>query len=1090
MRRNIECTTHYVQVFLFLLTMVFGTSAQAVISPSERAALIDLYTSTNGLDWDIGASGQECSWSGVTCAEVSPGKHVVTDLGLSDSGLSGTIPASIGNLTSLLSLSLASNSLRGSIPVQMGGLINLQILSLSGNDLTGEIPTELGNLTDLTTLYLDSNLLTGPIPPSLGSLSNLQYLLLSSNQLSGSLPLELGNLANLKYLILKANKLTGVIPPELITISLSVTLLGLDMRYGGLHSTDLDLISALNDKQLYFIDFTLSQTLDATGLNQTLIGVDSVDLAWTPVTYDAQEGGYRVYLSSSRPDVFAQHGADVVGKASVGTTLSTLTNCTVYRARIHSYTSPHADNSNEVESDGELSNVLEFMTKGPAGCAPVITGGDGAFQVTENTSPSVITTITALDSDAGDTQAYSLSGVGSGLFSVHGGVLTPLAPLDYEAGSSYSLTVIVTDSTWKTDSVVVTINVLNVNEAPSITDGSGAFDVIENVSPYVITNIIASDLDVGDTLTYSLTGAGSDLFTIVGGALTPIAALNFEAGDIYSLTVTVTDNGGLTDSTPVTINVLNVNEAPSITDGSGAFDVIENVSPYVITNIIASDLDVGDTLTYSLTGGGSDLFTIVGGALTPIAALNFEAGEIYSLTVTVTDTGGLTDSASVTINVINVNDVEPAPSAGDITSPPENAASGTSVVTIAANDIDGPSAIFSITNGNIDNAFAIDGAGVITVLGVLNHEDIPLYTLTVEVDDGLHSKTVDVEIAVTDINDITPAPSAGDITSPSENATFGTSVVTIAANDVDGPSATFSITNGNVDNAFVIDGAGVITVLGELDFETTSSYTLTVDVNDGEHNATVDVVIELGNENDNFPMPVIADFNLMETVAIDTEVATVSATDADGVTEFIYTMTGSAFAIDESTGVITVAGVLDFETNPTYTETVSVYDGVNTSTVDLLIILYNYNDNAPILVGGAISHPAENAAIGTVVANIAATDPDGGNSFTYSILSGNDNGVFAIGSTDGVITVASALDYETTNRYTLLVQVSDGLNTATININVNVSDVSESSGGGGGGGGCAMRAGAEFDPVLLLWLCLSGVYLMRKKPMQIWKQVA
>lgn len=47
---------------------------------------------------------------------------------------------------------------------------------LFGNSLNGSIPATLGNLTDLISLDLWDNLLTGPIPTTLGSISTLQYL--------------------------------------------------------------------------------------------------------------------------------------------------------------------------------------------------------------------------------------------------------------------------------------------------------------------------------------------------------------------------------------------------------------------------------------------------------------------------------------------------------------------------------------------------------------------------------------------------------------------------------------------------------------------------------------------------------------------------------------------------------------------------------------------------------------------------------------------------------------------------------------------------------------------------------------------------
>lgn len=73
-----------------------------------------------------------------------------------------------------------------------------------------------------------------------------------------------------------------------------------------------------------------------------------------------------------------------------------------------------------------------------------------------------------------------------------------------------------------------------------------------------------------------------------------------------------------------------------------------------------------------------------------------------------------------------------------------------------------------------------------------------------------------------------------------------------------------------------------------------------------------------------------------------------------------------------------------------------------------------------------------------------ATDVDSP-ALTYSITGGNDAGRFAIDSATGALTLAAALDYETTTSYVLTVQVSDGTLTDTQQITVNVTDVLENT---------------------------------------------
>ena len=66
--------------------------------------------------------------------------------------------------------------------------------NLPYSGLTGSIPSEIGNLTNLTELNLYGNQLTGSIPSEIGNLTKLEYLFLNDNQLIGNIPSEVCNL--------------------------------------------------------------------------------------------------------------------------------------------------------------------------------------------------------------------------------------------------------------------------------------------------------------------------------------------------------------------------------------------------------------------------------------------------------------------------------------------------------------------------------------------------------------------------------------------------------------------------------------------------------------------------------------------------------------------------------------------------------------------------------------------------------------------------------------------------------------------------------------------------------------------------------
>jgi hypothetical protein len=122
-----------------------------------------------------------------------------TELNLSNSGLTGSIPPEIGNLTNLTFLSLGSNQLTGEIPPEIENLTNLESLILYNNQLTGSIPPEIGNLTNLGLLGLYNNQLTGSIPSEIGNLTNLHELNLGNNQLTGEIPESICEFTNLNW---------------------------------------------------------------------------------------------------------------------------------------------------------------------------------------------------------------------------------------------------------------------------------------------------------------------------------------------------------------------------------------------------------------------------------------------------------------------------------------------------------------------------------------------------------------------------------------------------------------------------------------------------------------------------------------------------------------------------------------------------------------------------------------------------------------------------------------------------------------------------------------------------------------------------
>ncbi|MBS1191936.1 MAG: hypothetical protein H6R10_3728, partial [Rhodocyclaceae bacterium] len=331
-----------------------------------------------------------------------------------------------------------------------------------------------------------------------------------------------------------------------------------------------------------------------------------------------------------------------------------------------------------------------------------------------------------------------------------------------------------------------------------------------------------------------------------------------------------------------------------------------------------------------------------------------------------------------------------------------------------------------------------------TVAGPLDYETATTHTITVKATSSDGSvQSGDFVIAVTNVNDnpVVLADSNVDANTVAENAAIGTTVgVTALGTDADtGATVIYALTN-DAGGRFAIDAAtGVVTVAGPLDYEAATTHTITVRATSSDGSVqSGDFAIAVTNVNDN-PV-VLSDSNaaantVAENAAIGTTVGvTALGTDADTGATVTYALTndaGGRFAIDPATGVVTVAGPLDYEAATTHTITVKATssDG-NVTSGDFAIAVTNVNDNLVILSdsNAATNTVAENAAIGTTVGVTAlGTDADAGATVTYA-LTDNAGGRFAINAATGVVTVAGPIDYEAATSHTITVRAtsSDG----------------------------------------------------------------
>nr|XP_058963294.1 cadherin EGF LAG seven-pass G-type receptor 3-like [Pocillopora verrucosa] len=371
----------------------------------------------------------------------------------------------------------------------------------------------------------------------------------------------------------------------------------------------------------------------------------------------------------------------------------------------------------------------------------------------------------------------------------------------------------------------VTITVNDVNEAPSFTLSLYSSEISENSAHGVdIITITAVDPDGGDTLTYNLSGSGSSLFNALSNGIIEVAgSLDFETTPSYSLTLTATDSGSLTDTTAVVITVGDVNVSPSSVGAPYSSIVPENDAAASVVTVAATDPDLGDSITFSLSGAKSSDFTIhpTSGVVTLNNALNYESLNLYSLTVTASDDNsygnGSVTSTFLTVTVTNRNDVPVSLSNSYSATIAEDEPGGTNVLKTGASDEDGHGILFSLS-GSSD--FDILNTGMIRIkTGVtLDYETQDIYNLTVEFSDGTASISKFVSITVLDRNDAPTLPSSPYSTNVSEEVPIGTSVFVASASDQDEDSLVYSLSGAGVTHFTIDSNMGIVTTFQALNF--------------------------------------------------------------------------------------------------------------------------------------------------------------------------------------------------------------------------------------------------------------------------------
>ena len=662
---------------------------------------------------------------------------------------------------------------------------------------------------------------------------------------------------------------------------------------------------------------------------------------------------------------------------------------------------------------------------------------------------------------------------------------------DFEDGDNddqqYSVTVTATDSSGTDDSIGVTIQITDVDEAPTITARATTVtfnEIIDHTAPGQVgtDDYAATDPeDNPNALRWSLSGRDASNFTIGNGNddrgdLNFKEAPNYEAptdanrDNFYNVTVEVTDSGRNKATRDVIVEVININETAELT--------VSSRHPRVGVKITAnlSDLDTPTSnLSWMWQANGALVST--SNTYTPKST---DSGNSLTVSVTYTDGLSATRSDVSTANLGNIsgrNSSSPRPNfakSTDERTVEENVAAPTSVGgPVTATDLDDNDLTYSISGADAAFFSIEQDTGQITVRAGtrLDREKKSSYRMTVTAEDPNGFKdTVSLTIKVTDVNEGPEITSGYGTVDYGENGT-GT-VGTYVAADPERKSIIWTL-SGDDDDLFTIDG-GLLKFKTTPDYEvkkdndTDNTYEVTVEAGDG-HNTLVEMEVEVIVTNVDEAGTVSG---LPEGPKQDVAIPVI-LTDPDGTPEGAVawqwarasSRTGTYIDIEENGNAASYVPTEEdvgmyLRVTANYTDPEGAGKSAHAISTRATERKDYSNDPPQFLDADGLDLPTttrsvkENASPGTKVgAPVAATDigRDGRQERLTYTLTGTDAASFTIDTTTGQIRVASGtlLDNETKPSYIVTVTATDPSDTEaaqsrdTIDVTINVENVDE-----------------------------------------------
>eukprot|EP00066_Takifugu_rubripes_P011105 XP_003979534.2 PREDICTED: uncharacterized protein LOC101079567 [Takifugu rubripes] len=547
----------------------------------------------------------------------------------------------------------------------------------------------------------------------------------------------------------------------------------------------------------------------------------------------------------------------------------------------------------------------------------------------------------------------------------------------------------------------------------------------------------------------------------------------------------------------ITIEVLDVNDHPPLFKKSQIMlEISESANlgaRFVLDS--AEDPDVGTNGLQNYVLSSNDNF-ILKQHLNPDGSkyaemilqkqLDREKIPSLSLKLIAVDGGNPQRSGTVNINILVLDANDNAPVFNQSVykaTVVENAAKGTSIITVNATDDDSGAygyIAYSISNtkSNTADLLSIDPAsGTLFVAGAIDFEKDKKIELRIDArDQGGLSDSSKVVIDVIDVNDNAPVINVMSFTSPvSEDSRIGTTIGIINIKDLDSgdngqvlcqvePNAPFKV-KSSLRNYYTL------VTDTTLDRESVPEYNITVVARDAgipPLSTKMTFHLKVSDVNDNAPVFSLAVYNafITENNSPGASILGVKARDSDENqnARVSYILVDSNLdeaplsnfiSINADSGTIHALRSFDYEQIKELVFTVKAQDGGSpplSSNVSVKLLIQDQNDNPPqvlypVQTGGSMvaEMVPRSADVGYLVTKVVAVDVDSGQNawLSYKLQKATDRALFEVGLQNGEIRTIRQVSDKDAVKQRLSVIVEDNgqpSRSATVIVNVAVAD--------------------------------------------------